>query len=167
MAPGDQTDARNAIAQTSTERHKTEDMADMGPLGDAVDMGRIRVAIPCLGEASPSSQVSPHFGRCDSYAIITVQDGKVESVESLSNSTHTDCSSPVRMLAERGVQLMLVAGMGMRPYMSFRQQGIEVNYGISGTVEEALRSYINNETIPMTEDTLCGHHEEGSHHQLH
>ncbi len=67
-------------------------------LGDAEDMTRIRVAIPCQGEATSSSQVSPHFGRCDSYAILTVQDGKIESVESLSNSNHTDCSSPVRML---------------------------------------------------------------------
>ncbi len=139
----------------------------MGLLGDAVEMGRIKVAIPCLGEATPSSQVSPHFGRCDSYAIITVQDGKVESVESLSNSTHTDCSSPVRMLAERGVELMLVGGMGMGPYMSFRQQGIEVRYGISGTVEEALQSYINNQTIPMTEETLCGCHGEGNHSHPH
>ncbi len=134
----------------------------MERLGDAVDMGRIKIAIPCLGEATPSSQVSPHFGRCDSYAIITIQDGKVESVESLSNSTHTDCSSPVRRLAEQGVELMLVAGMGMRPYMSFRQQGIDVRYGISGTVAEALQSYINNETTPMTEETLCGCHGEST-----
>jgi predicted Fe-Mo cluster-binding NifX family protein len=160
-------DAQNAEVQTSAEHHKTEDTADIGLLGDAVDMSRIRLAIPCLGEATPSSQVSPHFGRCDSYAIITVQDGKVESVESLSNSAHTDCSSPVRRLAERGVGLMLVGGMGMRPYLSFREQGIEVRYGVSGTVEEALQSYFNNETVPMTEETLCGCHGESAHNHPH
>jgi predicted Fe-Mo cluster-binding NifX family protein len=126
-------------------------------------MSRIRVAIPCLGEASPSALVSPHFGKCDSYAILTVQDGKVESVESLSNSTHTDCSSPVRMLAERGVELMLVGGMGMRPYMSFKQHGIEVRQGVTGTVTDAMQSYIRNQTLPMTEDALCGCHGEDSH----
>ena len=139
----------------------------MGMLGDALDMSTIRVAIPCLGEATPSSQVSPHFGRCDSYAIVTVQEGKIEFVKSLSNSNHTDCSSPVRMLAEQGVELMLVAGMGLRPYMSFREQGIDVRYGISGTVAEAVQCYIDNETIPMTEDTLCGCHGEDEHDPHH
>jgi predicted Fe-Mo cluster-binding NifX family protein len=139
----------------------------MGLLGDAVNMARTRVAIPCLGEASSNAPVSPHFGRADSYAIVTIQDGKVESVESLSNSAHTDCSSPVRRLAERGVELMLVGGMGMGPYMSFRQQGIEVRYGISGTVADAVESYIKNETVPMAEDTLCGCHGESAHNDHH
>ncbi len=62
---------------------------------------------------------------------------------------------------------MLVAGMGMRPYMSFREKGIEVRYGISGTVADAVESYINNETIPMTEETLCGSHGEGTHDHPH
>ena len=115
----------------------------------------------------PVRRSHPTSDSCDSYAIVTVQDGKVESVESLSNSNHTDCSSPVRRLAERGVELMLVGGMGMRPYMSFREQGIEVRYGISGTVEEALQSFINNETIPMTEETLCGCHGEGNNGHPH
>ena len=134
---------------------------------DAADMNQTKIAVPCLGEANLQAQMSPHFGRCDSYAILTIQNGKVESVESLSNSTHTDCSSPVQALAKRGVQLMLVGGMGMRPYMSFKEQGIAVNSGFAGTVAEALESYLKNETTPMTEDTLCGCHEEGSHSHLH
>ncbi len=165
--PEDQTNALSVKAQTFAGHHKIEDMADMEGMEDASDMDRIRIAVPCLGEANLQAQMSSHFGRCDSYAIITVQDGKVESVESLSNSTHTDCSSPVQALAKRGVQLMLVGGMGMRPYMSFRQQGIEVNSGFAGTVSEAIQSYLRNETIPMTEDTLCGCHEEGAHDHLH
>ena len=130
-------------------------------------MGRIRIAIPCAGQANLEAPVSPHFGRCDSYAIVTLQDGKIESVESLSNGTHSDCSSPVRILAGNGVELMLVAGMGMRPYMSFKQQGIQVMYGISGTVADAIQSYIQNETVPMSEDTLCGCHDDPSHSHSH
>ena len=134
---------------------------------DTVEMDRIRIAIPCLGDANLQAQVSPHFGRCDSYAIVTLRDGKIEAVESLSNSSHTDCSSPVQNLAQHDVGLMLVAGMGMRPYMSFRQHGIEVNYGVLGTVADAVESYLRNETVPMTEDTLCGCHDQGHHGHFH
>jgi predicted Fe-Mo cluster-binding NifX family protein len=134
---------------------------------DAGDMDRTRIAVPCLGEADLHAPVSPHFGRCDSYAIVTLQDGKIEAVESLSNANHSDCSSPVRLLAENGVGLMLVAGMGMRPYLAFRQQGIEVKYGVGGTVADAIKSYLRNETVPMTEDTLCNCHDTHSHSHLH
>jgi predicted Fe-Mo cluster-binding NifX family protein len=161
----DQTNAPSAKARTFTEHHKTEDtQEDMKEEEHAVGMGKIRIAVPCLGEATLQARVSPHFGRCNSYAIVTLQDSKIEAVDSLSNANHTDCSSPVEALAEHSVGLMLVAGMGMRPYLGFRQHGIDVNYGVAGTVADAIESYLRNETIPMTEDTLCGCDELGHHH---
>jgi predicted Fe-Mo cluster-binding NifX family protein len=60
------------------------------------------------------------------------------------------------MLANSGVGLMLVTGMGMRPYFVFKQLGIEVRYGVNGTVLDAVGSYLRNETLPMEEDRLCG-----------
>jgi len=117
---------------------------------------RTRIAIPCVGQGNLDAQISPHFGRCDSYAIVTLEDGKVKTVESLPNAGHSDCTSPVRTLAGSGVGLMLVAGMGMRPYLAFKQLGIEVRYGVNGTVSDAVESYLKNETLPMGEDHLCG-----------
>ena len=110
---------------------------------DALDMSEIRIAIPCVGEATLQAQVSPHFGRCDSYAIVILQGSKIAAVESLSNANHTDSSSPVEALAEHSVGLMLVAGMGMRPLLAFRQHGIEVNCGVADTVADAIESYLN------------------------
>jgi predicted Fe-Mo cluster-binding NifX family protein len=125
---------------------------------DTSQMDRIKIAIPCTGEASLESQVSSHFGRCDSYAIVTLEEGEVKATESILNGGHSDCASPVRALAEKGVSLMLVEGMGMRPYVAFRQLGIEIRCGITGTVAEAVESYLKGETIAMTQDSLCGHH---------
>jgi predicted Fe-Mo cluster-binding NifX family protein len=126
-------------------------------------MDTIRIAIPCVGEGALEAQISPHFGRCDSYAIITMKDQKVGSVESVSNTNHSDCSSPVQLLADRGVGMMLVTGMGMRPHLSFKQQGIEVRYGVTGTVADAVEAYLKNKTLPMTEDNLCGCNNSDTH----
>jgi len=155
--PQDQSNARNAPAQTSTEPHKTEDTPEEAEeQAEAGNMDRTRIAIPCVGQANLDAPVSPHFGRCDSYAIVTLEEGKVKTVESLSNANHSDCTSPVRTLAESGVRLMLVTGMGMRPYLALKQLGIEVRYGVNGTVLDAVESYLRNETLPMEEDRLCG-----------
>jgi len=135
-------------------------MEDQEPAGG---MARTRVAIPCVGEAGLQAPVSPHFGSCDSYAIVTLVDGRVESVESLPNATHTDCASPVQLLAKNGVDLMLVVGMGIRPYLAFKEKRIEIRQGVVGTIEEAIELYMRNETLPFTEDTLCGCHDNGPH----
>jgi predicted Fe-Mo cluster-binding NifX family protein len=121
-------------------------------------MDRIKIAIPCTGEASLQSQVSSHFGRCDSYAIVTLEKGEVKAMESILNGAHSDCASPVRVLAEKGVSLMLVEGMGMRPYLVFKELGIEVRCGITGTIAEAVESYLKGETFAMAQDGLCEDH---------
>jgi predicted Fe-Mo cluster-binding NifX family protein len=48
--------------------------------------------------------------------------------------------------------------MGMRPYLACRQLGIEVRHGITGTVAEAVQSYMMDKTLPMTENSSCEHH---------
>ncbi len=122
-------------------------------------MDRTKLAIPCTGQASLQAQVSPHFGHCDSYAIVTIEDGKLKSIEPVSNGEHSDCSEPVRALVANKVSLMLVGGMGMRPYLAFKELGIDVRRGITGTVAEAVESYLKGETIPMTQDSSCNCHE--------
>jgi predicted Fe-Mo cluster-binding NifX family protein len=130
---------------------------------DVGDMERTRIAIPSVGEGGLQAPVSPHFGRCDSYTIVTLQDGRIEAVESLQNGTHTDCSSPVQLLAKNGVGLMLVGGMGMRPYLAFKEKGIEIRHGTGSTVADTIEAYIKNETQQITEDTLCNCQSNHSH----
>ena len=140
---------------SSKKENKLENVKEQE---DAKEMERTKIAIPCTGEASLQAQVSPHFGRCDSYAIVTLEEGEVKATESILNGGHSDCASPVRALAEKGVNLMLVEGMGMRPYLVFKQLGIEIRCGIKGTVSEAVESYLKGETYAMTQDGLCGQH---------
>jgi predicted Fe-Mo cluster-binding NifX family protein len=134
---------------------------------DAKQMTSTKIAIPCVGQASLQARVSSHFGQCDSYAIVTVEEGEIKGVEQMLNGGHSDCASPVRALAEKEVSVMLVEGMGMRPYIVFKELGIEVRYGITGTIAEAVESYLKGQTFAMTQDGLCGQHTNvnGSCHQ--
>ena len=158
--PQSQRGVPNAKARTFTEPPKTEDTFEQAvAAGEGGDMDKLRIAVPCTGRGDLTALVSPHFGRCDSYAIVSLEDGKIESVESLSNNGHTECAGSVRRLVENGVGLMLVTGMGMRPYLICKQLGIEVRCGITGTVADAVESFVTNKTFPMTEESLCGHHQ--------
>ena len=120
-------------------------------------MNRTKLAIPCMGEIDLQARVSPHFGRCDSYAIVTIEEGRIKAIEPMSNRNHTDCDGSVRTLAKDGVELMLVGAIGRRPHLAFKELGIEVRCGITGTIAEAVESYLKGETILMEQDDamLC------------
>jgi len=57
---------------------------------------------------------------------------------------------------------MLVEAMGMRPYLVFKELGIDIRCGIKGTVTDAIESYLKGETYAMTQDSLCGQHTSAS-----
>jgi predicted Fe-Mo cluster-binding NifX family protein len=77
------------------------------------------------------------------------------------------CGGSVRALVDNGVSLMLVVSMGMPPYLAFKELGIEVRCGITGTVARAVESYLKGETLPMERDDLCNCHSGANelHHQ--
>jgi len=168
MEPQDQPVVQNVTARTYTERQVTEDTrGEAEGQEEAEDLDRTKIAIPCTGEAGLQARVSAHFGRCDSYAIVTIEEGRIKAIKSMSNRNHTDCGGSVRTLVENGVGLMLVGGMGMRPYSAFKELGIEVRCGITGTVAEAVELYLKGETLPMGQDSSCECHmnANGPHHQ--
>jgi predicted Fe-Mo cluster-binding NifX family protein len=106
-----------------------------------------RIAIPSNGEGGLDGTRSGHFGHCDVFTFIDVEEGKIKNVSTISNQEHVQggCMVPVNLLAEHNVDVLVVGGIGMRPLMGFRQVGIDVYY-------EAERAEIR----PVVEDLIAG-----------
>jgi predicted Fe-Mo cluster-binding NifX family protein len=116
---------------------------------------RTRIAIPCVGRANLQARVSHHFGCCDSYVVVTLEEARIKSVESIRNGKHSHCVESVKALAQHAIGLTLVGTMGVGGWEAARKLGIEVRCGIAGTVAQAVDSYLNGETLLMGEDALC------------
>lgn len=106
-----------------------------------------RIAIPSNGKGGLDGTRSGHFGHCDVFTFIDVEDGKIKNVSTISNQEHVQggCMVPVNLLSEHKVDVLVVGGIGMRPLMGFRQVGIDVYY-------EAERAEIR----PVVEDLIAG-----------
>ena len=92
----DQQGVRNVKARTFTEHLKIEDTSEQAAgAGGAGDMDKSRIAVPCIDRVDVNAPVSSHFGRCDSYAIVSLEDGKINAVESVSNNGHSECAGSV------------------------------------------------------------------------
>ncbi len=106
-----------------------------------------RIAVPSIGMGGMDGQRSGHFGHCDVFTLIDVEEGRIKTVTTLPNQEHVQggCMVPVNFLAEHKVNALIVGGIGMRPLMGFRQMGIEVYH-------EETRPEIK----PVVEDLIAG-----------
>lgn len=86
------------------------------------------------GISADAGAVSPHFGRCECYEIVEIDDGRIVSREILANPGHEPGALP-KLLHEHGVSLVVAGGMGPRAQMIFEQFGIETITGVTGTVD--------------------------------
>ncbi|OQX52874.1 MAG: dinitrogenase iron-molybdenum cofactor [Candidatus Omnitrophica bacterium 4484_213] len=96
----------------------------------------MRIAISTDGDF-----VSAHFGRCPSFTIIEIENGKVISKEVVDNPGHHPGFLP-RFLHQRGVRYIIAGGMGQRAEGLFAQAGIQTIMGVSGSIDEVIDKII-------------------------
>lgn len=111
--------------------------------------------------STDSGLVSAHFGRCSSYTIFDIEEGKITSKEEIPNPGHQPGFLP-EYLSERGVNCIIAGGMGPRAQGLFAHKNITTIIGIQGPIDEVMQKFISNE-LEEGED-LCGHRSEGEHH---
>jgi predicted Fe-Mo cluster-binding NifX family protein len=93
----------------------------------------MRIAISTDGEF-----VSAHFGRCPTFSIIEIENGKIVKQESIENPGHQPGFIP-QFLHQKGVACIICGGMGRRATSFFSEYGIQTIVGVSGTVAETLQ----------------------------
>jgi len=106
-----------------------------------------RIAIPSLGDGGMDGQRAGHFGHCDVFTFVDVEEGEIKQVSTVQNQEHVQggCMVPVNLLAGYRVNALIVGGIGMRPLMGFKQVGIDVYH-------DAERMDIR----PVVEDLIAG-----------
>jgi len=118
-----------------------------------------RIAVPSVESGGIEGVRSGHFGHCDVFTLVDVENGRIKEVTTLPNKEHLQggCMVPVNLLADNNVNALIVGGIGMRPLMGFRQVGIDVYHDaeraeIKPVVEDLIAG-----TLPVIgDDQVCG-----------
>lgn len=122
-------------------------------------MESLLLAIPSTLPGGLEAPLGQHFGHCDLYTLVTVQNGQAHSVATLENVPHVQggCMAPVNHLSQNGVKALIAGGMGMRPLMGFQQVGITVYYGGNAqTVGQAVEAFLAGQLPEFTLNNTCG-----------
>lgn len=121
-------------------------------------MSRILLAVPSALPGGLEAGMGMHFGHCDIYTLVDIENGNIVSVSTLPNEPHEHggCMAPVQKLASRGVNKLLAGGMGMRPLAGFQEAGIEVLHaGLFSTVGQAVQAFLENKLQPFSTEFTC------------
>lgn len=122
-------------------------------------MTRVRIAVPSEGNGGLDGLRAGHFGHCDVFTLVDVEDGEIQEVSVLANKEHVQggCMVPVQLLAQHKVQRLVVGGIGMRPLMGFRQVGIDVYYdGERQEIRPVVLDMIAGRLPMIGDDQVCG-----------
>lgn len=112
----------------------------------------MKIAIP-----TADGRLFPHFGHCEKFVIVTVDENekKIMETEGVIPPPHEPGVLP-KWLHEKGVNVIIAGGMGMRAQQLFTQYGIKVIVGASSDTHQAVvTEWLNGKLV--TGDNICDH----------
>lgn len=118
-----------------------------------------RIAIPSNGQGGLDGTRAGHFGHCEVFTFVDVENGEIKNVSTLQNQEHVQggCMVPVNLLAEHKVNVLIVGGIGMRPLMGFKQVGIDVYHDAERTdIRPVVEDLIAGKLQIIANDQVCG-----------
>jgi predicted Fe-Mo cluster-binding NifX family protein len=102
--------------------------------------------------ATDFGSVSEHFGRCPTYTILNIENGKIISRTEINNPGHRTGAIP-QVMHENGVNVMIAGGMWWRAQEFFQQYGIDTILGVTGRIDDVIQK-IKDGTLEGGE-SLC------------
>ncbi len=116
----------------------------------------MRIAFPTNDKVN----VEEHFGHCEFFALVDVEDGKVVATNFEKSPEHQPGVMP-KFLGEKKATAIITGGMGAMAVNLFAEQNIEVVLGAKGTIKELTAKYLDGKLT--SSGSICNAHEHGCH----
>ena len=124
-------------------------------------MKKLVLAVPSDNPGGLEAPLNMHFGHCPVYTLVEVSAGQVQKVSTFTNVSPVEgsCSVSVRHISGRGINVLLVGGMGKNPLMTLKQSGVNVFYaGEYESVGQAVQAYLAGELRQFGSEHACKGH---------
>lgn len=122
------------------------------------------IAVPSEAPGGFEALLSQHFGHCDVFTLVSVEDGEVAGLTLVPAPDHAQggCLAPVALLAARGVTALVAGGMGPRPLQGFLDAGIQPYYAADcDDVGEVVAAFLAGRLPMFALERSCGGHDAG------
>jgi predicted Fe-Mo cluster-binding NifX family protein len=119
----------------------------------------MKICIPTDEQKGLESMAYGHFGSAPYFLIY---DTVAKNFEMLDNNEaeheHGQCN-PIQPLREKGVEAVIVAGMGARALMNLQSMGIQVYRTFeTQTINDVISEFALSHMDKLTIENSCNHH---------
>jgi predicted Fe-Mo cluster-binding NifX family protein len=113
--------------------------------------------------ATEGTNVSGHFGKCENFTIVELENSEVKSKTEISTIGNQHGLLP-SFLASHDVNLVIAGGMGEGARNNLISNNIEIISGISGSIDGVIDTYLGG-NLKSTNTGCSGHdHSHGHEH---
>ncbi len=122
----------------------------------------MKIAVPSNDNKGLESTISEHFGHSPFFTMVTVNGDTIQNTEVVENpfsQGHQPFEIP-NFLKSQGIQAIISYGMGGRAIDFFKENAIQPVTGCSGTVQDAVDSFLagkSSQAAPCSE-SVAHHH---------
>ena len=118
----------------------------------------MKIALP-----SRDGKIDGHFGHCEYFTIVTVEDEKIVAEQRMDPPQGCGCKSQiVPLMAKMGVTVMLAGNMGQGAVNVLGAHNIQVVRGCSGIPKEAVLKWLTGQL--QDSNQTCQDHGSCNHH---
>jgi predicted Fe-Mo cluster-binding NifX family protein len=115
----------------------------------------------CIAIPMENGVLCPHFGHCQTFAIVDVEDGVITEIKEVVPPEHVPGSYP-KFVAQFGVTDVIAGGMGQQAIMLFNQQKINAFVGAPiKPARELVTDFLTNKLSLSA--NYCNHDEHSEH----
>ncbi len=101
----------------------------------------MKIAISATGPTF-DAEVDPRFGRCQYFIIADPDTLEFEALENPNMMAGGGAGiATARMIANKGVQVVLTSNCGPNAYQTLSAAGIQIISGVSGKIREAIQGF--------------------------
>ena len=117
----------------------------------------MKIAVPTISPGGLESKINPHFGKCDTVTLVTIDDNTIKETNVvLPQGPHT-CATLPQLFVQNGADTCIVGGIGARPYMFLQQNGIKTyTVGenlINKSVQDVIIHFLTSSLIEIKDGT--------------
>lgn len=119
----------------------------------------MKIAIP-----TKNNQVDDHFGHCEYFTVVTLEDKKVIESQKVESGNTCGCKSNIaNTLKEQGVSVLLAGQMGQGAISKINNAGISVIGGCKGEINDLVKDYLDGKVKDNL--VICPPHDHEHGHQ--
>lgn len=113
--------------------------------------------------ATEEVNVSSHFGRCENFTIVEIENSKVKSRVNLNTVGNQHGLLPTFLLSQ-GVNVVIAGGMGEGARQNLLLNNIKIISGVSGNIDDAINTYLDGSLKSNDVGCLSHAHSHGHDH---